>query len=302
MSSCWVTLLSSLGSPAGSMHAPLRAALAWVLALSAGAALGANANQEPLARLETGMHTAVIMRVATDSAGRWAVTASQDRTARVWDVASGRPAGVLRPPQDDDNEGKLFAVAVSPDGQMVAVAGRTRLGSSSGNTIYLFERATTRLLSRIQGLPDPVLHLAWSPDGRWLAASMQGKGGLRVYDAASGAERGRDTSLADNAYSVHFSGDAKRLVSSSYDGQVRVHAVDEQGALRPIAAARPAGGARPYAARFSPDGLRIAVGFDDSPVVQVLDAQSLAEVARPSSSGVTKRPHHPQYARLYVGR
>ena len=287
MSSCWVTLLSSLGSPAGSMHAPLRAALAWVLALSAGAALGANANQEPLARLETGMHTAVIMRVATDSAGRWAVTASQDRTARVWDVASGRPAGVLRPPQDDDNEGKLFAVAVSPDSRIVAVAGRTRLGSSSGNTIYLFERASTRLLSRIQGLPDPVLHLAWSPDGRWLAASMQGKGGLRVYDAASGAERGRDTGLADNAYSVHFSGDAKRLVSSSYDGQVRVHAVDEQGALRPIAAARPAGGARPYAARFSPDGLRIAVGFDDSPVVQVLDAQSLAEVARPSSSGVT---------------
>ena len=83
-------------------------------AAAAGVAQAATATAEPLARLETGMHTAVIMRVATDSAGRWAVTASQDRTARVWEIATGRLAGVLRPPQDDDNEGKLFAAAMSP--------------------------------------------------------------------------------------------------------------------------------------------------------------------------------------------
>ena len=40
----------------------------------------------PLPRLETGMHTAQISRIATDSAGRWAVTASDDKTARVWEV------------------------------------------------------------------------------------------------------------------------------------------------------------------------------------------------------------------------
>lgn len=267
-------------------RATLRKALAWIVAAAAAAAQAATAPREPLARLETGMHTAVIMRVATDNAGRWAVTASQDRTARVWDLASGRPAAVLRPPQDDDNEGKLFAVAMSPDGELVAVAGRTRLGSPSGQTIYLFERASARLLRRIQSLPEPILHLAYSPDGRWLAASMQGKGGARVFDAASGAERGRDSSLTDNAYSVHFSADSQRLVSSSYDGQVRVHAVAAEGAMRLLVAARPGGGARPYAARFSPDGQRIAVGFDDSAVVQVLDAQTLAEVARPSTSGV----------------
>ena len=265
-----------------------RAALGAALAAAGAVAQAATATTEPLARLETGMHTAVIMRVATDSAGRWAVTASQDRTARVWELATGRLAGVLRPPQDDDNEGKLFAAAMSPDGQVVAVAGRTQLGSATGHTIYLFDRAGGKLLRRIQGLPDPVFHLAYSPDGRWLAASMQGKGGLRLFDAASGAERGRDTTLGDNAYSVQFSGDSKRLASTSYDGQLRVHAVDPQGALQPVRAAPLAGGKHPYAARFSPDGRLIAVGFDDSTAVQVLDAESLAEVARPATTQVTQ--------------
>jgi WD40 repeat protein len=257
------------------------------LALAWATAQAATATNEPLARLETGMHTAVIMRVATDSAGRWAVTASQDRTARVWDAATGRLAAVLRPPQDDDNEGKLFAAAMSPDGEVVAVAGRTQIGSTSGHTIYLFDRAGARMQRRIQNLPEPVYHLSYSPDGRWLAASMQGKGGVRVFDAASSAERGRDTSPADNTYSVQFSSDSRRLVSTSYDGQIRLHAVDPQGALQPVRAAPLAGGKRPYAARFSPDGRHIAVGFDDSPVVQVLDAQTLAEVARPATTGVT---------------
>lgn len=259
-------------------------AVAW-LAL-AGPAHPAVPSAEPLARLETGMHTAAIMAVATDRAGRWAVTASQDRSARVWEVATGRPAGVLRPPQDDDNEGKLFAVALSPDGELVAVAGRTLLGSDSGHTIYLFDRASTRLLRRIPALPDPVLRLAWSPDGRWLAAGLQGKGGVRLFDAAQGSERARVAGVADNVRGLDFSADSARLLSASYDGLLRVHALDAQGALAPLASARLAGGARPHDARFSPDGRRIAVGFDDSAVVQVLDAATLQEVARPSSAGV----------------
>ena len=51
-------------------------------------------------------------------------------------------------------------------------------------------------------------------------------------------------------------------------------------------AAPVAGGKLPFSARFSPDGRRVAVGFDDSRVVQVLDAQSLSEVARPPTTGV----------------
>ena len=53
----------------------------------------------PLPRIETGMHTARINRIAVDTGGRFLVTGSKDKTARVWDAATGKLLQVLRPPQ-----------------------------------------------------------------------------------------------------------------------------------------------------------------------------------------------------------
>ena len=66
---------------------------------------------------------------------------------------------------------------------------------------------------------------------------------------------------------------------------MRLYTVND-GKLGQPTRARPGGGQRPFAARFSPDGRRIAVGFNDSTVVQVLDAKTVKEVARPSTVGV----------------
>lgn len=264
--------------------------LVWalVMALCGVVALPAHAAEptgQPLLRLETGMHTAIIKRIATDRDGRWAVTASHDKTTRVWDVATGRLAGVLRPPQDVGDEGKLYAVAMSPDGATVAVG-----GWSDDNDIYLFDRATQQLRRRITGLPNVILHLAWSPDGRWLAAGLGGANGVRIFDASSGAEVGRDADVKNQSYSVEFSPPDSpgglRLLSTNYDGQVRLHAVAPSGALSLLRAVRPGGGERPYAARFSPNGRRVAVGYADTRVVQVLDAADLNEISRPDVTGV----------------
>src|SRR5262249_5330219 len=107
----------------------IRCFLSGAILLAALPCLAAEPTTRPLPRLETGMHTAMIRRIATDAAGRWAVTASDDKTARVWEVASGRQLAVLRPPQDVGDEGKLYAVALSPDGKVVAVGGSAGPGS-----------------------------------------------------------------------------------------------------------------------------------------------------------------------------
>jgi len=249
----------------------------------------------PLPRLEVGMHTAIIWRIASDGQGRWAVTASEDKTARLWEVASGKLLGVLRPPQGEGNEGKLFAVAMSPDGRQIAVAGWTGWDWEGKHSIYLYQhdpqQHTLRLARRLSGLPNVVSHLAFSADGRWLAAGLGRNNGVRVFDAASGQLTGQDASYGADCYSVAFrpvSGSQPlELLTSSYDGLLRLHPVDTQGRLgAPRVQRAPGGGQQPFAARFSPDGQRIAVGFDDSTVVQVLDAHDLRELFRPERQGV----------------
>lgn len=249
----------------------------------------------PQPRIEAGMHTAVISRIATDAQGRWAVTASEDKTARIWDVSTGKLLGALRPPQEVGREGKLFAVAMSPDGRQVAVAGYTGWDWSKENSIYLFERATQQLQRRLTGLPEVVSHLAYSADGRWLAAGLGGQNGVRVFDTRTGALTGSDSNFGSSCYSVEFSptGSAQaaagrlELLSSSFDGKLRIHSVGDQGQLgSPRVSRALEGGERPLAARFSPDGRRVAVGFHDSTAVQVLAADDLRDVLRPDVMGV----------------
>ncbi|RTL01491.1 MAG: hypothetical protein EKK65_06635 [Lysobacterales bacterium] len=156
-------------------------ALLWLLAQLP--AFAAAPDPAPIPRLETGGHTAPIKRIAVDRAGRWLVTAADDKTARVWDLQTGKLVQVLRPPIGGDaDEGKLYAVAISPDGATVAVGGFTA-AAGRPPSIYLFDRATGALRRALGGLPNVVNHLAWSPDGQRLAATLY-SGGLRVYDPA----------------------------------------------------------------------------------------------------------------------
>ena len=117
--------------------------------------------QHPFLRIETGMHTARIDSIAVDTASRFLVTGSWDRTVRVWDLVSGRLLGTLRPPIGEGNEGKIYAVAISPGGELVAAGGWwTGYQEGSQFSIYLFDRRSGRLLRRLSGLPNIAISLA----------------------------------------------------------------------------------------------------------------------------------------------
>jgi WD40 repeat protein len=240
----------------------------------------------PVLRVEAGMHVNVTRAVAVDAAGRWAVTASDDKTARVWSLPDGAAGPVLRVPIAEGGaqaaEGRLHAVVITADGATVAVAGRSGSSFGGSNAVYVFERASGRMLRRIDTASAlPVVTLALTPDGRFLAVGLGDDGGLKTFDFASGRQVHHDTKFAGSVYALDFRADGRVLAAGALDGVLRVYKVEE-GRLALAGTSRPQDGKLIAQARFSPDGELIALGLEDSPQVLVLDGRTLQVVGTPA--------------------
>jgi hypothetical protein len=235
---------------------------------------------EPILRIEAAQHVGQIMRIDTDAANRFAVTASWDKTVRVWSLPDGQLQRILRLPVDYGGNGQAYAVAISPDASSIAVGGWT--GPAGHQKIFLFDRASGALKQRLSDLPNIVNHLAYSADGRRLAASLGTTDGIRVFDAVNGYQMlPSDTHYGDDSHWTQFD-QAGRLVTASYDGFVRLYAADQYAT--PVARFEWKGH-RPYSAVFSPDGTRVAVGDEFSHDVVVLLGSDLTQLFNPDTTG-----------------
>ncbi len=223
----------------------------------------------PMLRLENGMHVTRINRIDIDASERFVLTASTDKTARLWNLSDGSMLRTFRVPQANSNEGKLFASALSRDGDTVALAGLTGWTWDEKISIYLFSRADGRLLQRLTGLPDIIEDLAFSTDGRFLAA-VSVRGGISVFETTSGREVFADHDYGGASFSVDFAADG-RLLATSYDGQLYLYGAD----FHLIAKRAAPGGKRVYSARFSPNGHKLAVGYEGSTAINILSTDDL---------------------------
>jgi len=261
-----------------------RTAVLLGVALSATTTLAAEPPLAPIIRIDGGMHNAVVRRIAVDRSGQLLATASEDKTVRVWEIATGRLLQVLRLPQGAFQEGRAYSVAISPDGELIAAGGWTCFEWDRTNCIYVFHRTSGRLVRRYGGIPGVINSLDWSPDGRYIAAVTGYGAGLRVFRADSTTLVGSD-SINDVSHGVRFDGRG-RLFTTSYDGYLRVYQVSDAGVTLQHRQPFPAGAKQPFAIDISPDGRLLAVGYADAPRVDVFSSSDLSFLYSANTAGV----------------
>jgi hypothetical protein len=235
--------------------------------------------EQPTLVIDPGMHTAPIRSAAVDAAGRLAVMGSYDKTVRVWSLTDGRLMRTIRVPAGPGDIGKVFAVAMSPDGELIAVGGWTRTGAQ---LMYLFETRTGTSTKQIP-VSGATQSLAFSQNGRYLAAGSGGRNGLRIYDRdRQWNETFRDTGYSALIYGLTFDAEG-RLATASFDGKIRLY---DQTFKLVVPPREVTGGKRPFMIAFSPDGSTLALGYADVPVVELFDGHSLASLPSPTLDGL----------------
>jgi WD40 repeat protein len=171
----------------------------------------------------------------------------------------------------------------------VAAGGRAERVSGD-SPIYLFDRKSGALIKRIHDdLPDSTSSLTFSPDGHYLAVTLAGDGGVRVFDRDKQWEEVFRDDYDGPAIGSAFAPDG-RLVTTSLgsDGSIRLYDQSFRLMGKPVKA--PSGNT-PDGVAFSPDGRLLALGYSGLSGVDLLDGYSLAHVAGPRYTYLTHGPY-----------
>src|SRR5690606_24819784 len=141
--------------------------------------------------------------------------------------------------------------------------------------IHVIRVEDGRTIARLSGFRSTFSHLAFSPDSTSFAAVL-GKWGMQIW-AADGRELFHDYDLDDPYLWLDYGPDG-RLAAVTAKGHLRLYRRVEDDRIQLVQVGDLPRGLVPYSLAFSPDGLFLAVGYADTPRVDLFDGDTLALV------------------------
>lgn len=158
-------------------------------------------------------HGSSVRVIAFNRIGTRLATASEDRTAAIWDVTDGRRIATIT------HEDTVHRVAFSPDGALLA-------SSSNDGVVIISNAQTGDVRHRLKLDAQGVYALAFAADGRRLVAAAARKD-VTVWDVSTGTELvsiGQDRRAMRSA--AHLIAGGRELVTGSFVGELEIRGLD----------------------------------------------------------------------------
>ncbi|MFL6447307.1 MAG: caspase family protein [Bryobacteraceae bacterium] len=219
-------------------------------------------------RLQIG-HWEEITSVAFSPDGQFALTGSRDRTAHLWDVATGREVRSFGEDSKDTYDKGINPVAFSPDGRSI-------LTGDAGSTARLWDVLSGREIRRFKGHYRAVTSVAFSSDGR-SALTVSNDYTARLWEVSSGRVIREIHSEAMLIHCAALSKDGRLILTGGGGG-------DNSAQLWDVASGREIRRFRGHAfgitaSAFSPDGSTAVTASPDN-TARLWDVRSAREIRR----------------------
>jgi WD40 repeat protein/serine/threonine protein kinase/TPR repeat protein len=188
------------------------------------------------------------------------VTASADRTARVWDARTGVQLLVLA-----GHRNRVQFAAYSPDGTRIVSA-------AADKTARVWDARTGAQLLVLTGHGDAVNCATFSSDGERLVTASEDMT-ARIWDAHTGAQLAVLSGHLNHVNDAVYSPDGARILTASDDATARLWDGRTAAPLLTLSGH----GDVVYSASFSPDGTRIVTASGDRSA-RIWDARTGAQL------------------------
>ena len=179
--------------------------------------------------------------------GRYVVTGSWDKTAKLWEAATGKELRTFGGHSDE-----VSSVAFSPDGRYVVTG-------SGDKTAKLWETATGKELRTFRGIQNRCDSVAFSPDGRYVVTGSHDNT-AKLWEAATGKELRTFGGHSDCVLSVAISADGRYVVTGSWDNTAKLWEAATGKELRTFRGHFDS----VSSVAFSPDGRYVVTGSGDA--------------------------------------